>query len=195
MISSNLNNYVKALIPNTYTIFGVKLKPFSLGHYFLMKRFECKFAEEDSNITGGFDDILLAIAICSRNYEQFLEWIDSKEEFDSWCTEWGMQMHKALKKNSINVLEHIDQFRLYMRDSIMIPKVWNNKDSEAETRSGSHWSQNIYTVLVSKLGYSQTEALNIPLSQAFYDFYKYLENEGVVTFMEEWELEEINSKE
>ena len=187
--SLNLDAYVKALIPNPYHILGVKLLPFSLGHYFLMKRFNCGFSNESVDKYGGFEDVLLAIAICSRKYEQFIEWINDESKFMSWSKEWGTEILKALKENKLNCINELNRFKIYMKDSIMVPKFWNN-DEEDDKTSGAHWTQNVYTILISKMGYTSEQALNIPLSQALFDYYKYLENEGVITFMADWELEQ-----
>lgn len=190
-MTTQLDTYVQSLLPDQYVILGVRLKPFCLGHIFLMRRFECKFSSDDPDTMGGIDDLLLAISICSRSYEGFLEFIDDTKEFAKWSKKWGKWIVKEIKRNKqYNVIDQSHLFKEYMKTGIVIPKYWE-QNTDNSIKSGAHWTQSIFNVLVGHLGYTQSEALNVSVAKAFNDYYKYLETMGVVNLMRDDELELI----
>ncbi len=209
---SQLDTYVNALIPEPYTILGMELKPYSLGHFFLMRKFSCGFANENENALGDISDLILGLAICSQTYEGFLNCIETNNiqigthskyylfgpqvptviKYTDWIAEWGRLVEKKLKeKNIINMLECINMFKTYMRDSIVIPKFWETEHGEDAPSSGAHWTQSVLSILTSDCGYSQSEALNIPMSRALSDYFKFSERNGMLTLMNDDELEQI----
>jgi hypothetical protein len=192
---SQLQSYTEALIPTPYTILGIPLRPLSLGHIFLMKRFDCKFASENPDEKGGIDDLLLGIAICSREFDEFLEFIQNPKEFHAWAKKWGKLLHKQLKKkNEFELVSKFYLFKEYLKDGIFIPKYWEMDNNEDSMSSGTHWTQTVLHALMSELGYSQKEALNIPISRALADYFRHLERNGLITLMTDDELNLIEEK-
>jgi hypothetical protein len=53
-------------------------------------------------------------------------------------------------------------------------------EKESKGNSGGHWSHNVLLTLTSQLGYSYKEAINLPFSQALYDYLKNAEGMGIV---------------
>lgn len=162
--------YPKAAIPEPFQILGLRLKPFCLGHYLLMERFGCAFVAADSR-TAELDDLVLGVLICSMAYGEFLEFIQGAD----WPEEvkaWGGKAHLFDLNEKVKLLQE------YIRLATEQPVVIYERDTEP---SGSHWSQALKLTLTGALGYTADQALNLPLSQAFADFYKHAENLGVVT--------------
>lgn len=182
-----LDMYTRACVPDTPTILGVKLRPFSLGHYFLFNRYDCgyvKSKEED----GGIIDLFLGVAICSRTYEDFLEFANDEKSFNEYMKVWGEEITRRIKEDKeFNFVHKMMDFQDYMRNAIVIPKFFYNKNDGKE--SGAHWSVSLLNALVSECGYTQSEALNAPLSKALFDYYKHLENNGVISLMGDDELQ------
>lgn len=189
-MSRQLDHYVKSAIPEPYTILGVRLRPFSLGSYFLMERFDVGFVDDNKERIGGIPDLLLAIAICSRTYEEFLEFINDEPSFNKWAKDWGKQVKKQSKKDkNFNLLYKFMLFENYMKEGIQVPKYFEGENANEGDPSGAHWTQSVLLILTSELGYSYSEALNMPLSKALADYYKWAENNGSVTLMNDEELE------
>ncbi len=189
-MSRQLRNYTWAIIPEPYEIMGVKLRPFSLGHYFLMSRFGCGFASDDENTMGGIPDLLLGITICSRTYEDFLEFINDEKAFTKWMKKWGKAVRKKLKKDkNYDMIYTFMAFKDYMKNGIVIPKYFEGEHADKGTPSGAHWTQSIFLVAVSELGYSHSEALNSPLSKVLSDYFKWAEANGSIHLMDDDELE------
>jgi hypothetical protein len=86
-----IDRYVAAMIQVKPVILGLKLEPFSLGHLFLMQRFGCAYGNDDPDQTGKIEDFLLAVLICSRNYQDNLDFFNNQTRFE-YCyerlTEW-----------------------------------------------------------------------------------------------------------
>ncbi len=188
--------YSHAAVPEPYRILGLKLKPFCLGHYLLMKRFDCAFVSPGEK-RAGLPDLILGLLICSMGYLDFLTFIESKG-FEREISRWS---HKVSpfpwlgkfpfigkwwrSKYSFNIVEKMGLFKAYVSNSSRQPSIWIEDDSEP---SNSHWSQSVFQVLRSHCGYSAEQALALPLTQAFSDFYKYAESLGVITFMSDEEV-------
>lgn len=194
MKSNQLENYTKALIPEPYIILGVPLRPLCLGHIFLMQRFGCKFSSEDPDTMGGIDDLILGISICSRTYEGFLEFIDNEKEFKSWTKKWGKAIKQQIKKEKhYDLFFKFSLFKEYLKHGIIIPKYWELETGEKTEESGTHWTHSVLNVLTSELGYSQSEALNVPVARALQDYFRYLEKNGAITLMTDDELEMVEN--
>lgn len=195
-MTTQLGSYVKSILPEPHVILGLKMRPFCLGHLFLMERFECGYASIDPSYQRSYIDLLLSLAICCRTYEEFLEFMEDKKEFNRWTKEWGKKMAKYLKQNKdFDPLTPMIQFEKYVKDGIAIPKYWETRETDLSDRSGAHWSQNVFVVMLSELNYTRTEALNMPLSQALGECFKMAENKGALTLMNDDELQMIEAAE
>lgn len=194
-MSRQLDSYVRASVPDVYRVLGLQLKPFCLGHLFLMHRFDCAFASEEGT-DAGISDFLLGLAICSRSYEEFIEFIRDEKAFEAWTSSWGKQVSKAIRRDKrFDVIEKMGLFQNYMKDSIRIPKYFEGDNSSETQVSGAHWTQSVLLVLTSELGFTQSEALNMPLSKALADYFKWAEKNGLVTLMSDDELEIVEELE
>jgi hypothetical protein len=191
-----IESYVRATLPEPYTILGLRLKAFCLGHYFLMRRFDCAFSDDNPEGRGGVADLLLGLCICSRTYQEFLEFIEDPGAFEGWLNHWGREVKRAIKRDKhFNMFEKFLSFRRYMNEGTQVPKYWEGDNSGEAASSGAHWSQSVLLVLTGELGYSQNEALNLPLSKALADYFKFAERNGLVTLMSDEEVSLIEARE
>ena len=189
-MSKQLEQYVKVSIPEPYTILGCKLHPLSLGHLMLMKRFDCAFGPDEVEREGNIWDLLLGVAICSRTYKEFIDWYSNQNERDIWLCEWLDEIKKEMKTNkNWCLMNKFSLFNMYRRESIDIPKYFDEGDNDSR-ESGAHWIQNVQTTLMTESGYTEDELLDMPVAKALYLYYKILENNGQVTLMADWQIEE-----
>jgi hypothetical protein len=171
--------YFEAAIPEPYRILGLKLRPFSLGHYLTLRRMGCVFVsdkEEEATV----HDLVLGVLVCSMSHKQFMEFIE-QGDCEKQVEEWGG------KAADVNLQESCRLFGEYLKTGSEVPEFWLEQDDGAQ--SGAHWSHMLMTTLRSSLGYSRAEALDSPLSQSLLDFYKHAENLGIVRLMTEAEKE------
>lgn len=206
---ASFSDYAESFVPKRYVILGVELKPLSLGHYLLMRKFGSNFATDEDGATVGYDDFMLSLVICSMSYNEFLDFIDNKEYgrpvkkwYAPWCVDnnyfintlkkQGKKLAKRIKKEKISMNDlkaKMDMFVQYLKEGTETPKYWDGENEGKE--SGAHWSQSVFTTAISELNYTRNEALNTPLRQLFNDFFKYAESQGSVQLMSASELKQI----
>jgi hypothetical protein len=168
----NAAAYPLAAIPEPYQILGLKLKPYCLGHYFLLSRFGVAFASDDET-EADLNDLLMGCLICSHTYEGFLDFLESPD-FKKQIQDWG----KVIGLD-FDLSEKVALFNKYISDACHQPTVIYEGES---SQSGAHWSQVLKCALIAS-GYDETTALNMPLAQAFADFYRNAETDGSVTIV------------
>ena len=153
-----------------------------------MKRFNCAFvSDEPTSVNVG--DLLLAISICSRTYEEFINWIYNND-WQKDMEDWGKAVEEQLKEvPNCNFITKMRLFGAYMKDGSQLPKYWEKEEGSS---AGGHWTHTMMAIATSELGYSQTEVLNGPLSKLFYDYFKYVERNGLITLFTEEEEELVS---
>ena len=89
-MSGKIPSYALACIPDDTSILRFKLKPFSLGHYILLQRFNNPFVRENESFDTAkeklspevINGLLMGLVICSMSYGEFHEWIAEKNWWD-----------------------------------------------------------------------------------------------------------------
>jgi len=197
------NNFFAAACPEPWQILGVKLRPFSLGHYIKLSRLGCAFvSEKETQAT--LSDLLLGCVVCSMptavDQERdpfwlwlgrrrgglryrlycFKQWLRRKPaatpaEYDAFA--WGQSI------GEIDLSAKVALFSDYMDQCSAAPAyVEEHRDTPAKL-SGAHWTQSVLSSLVSQCGYTMEEALNVPISRALADFIKQAESDGAVRLL------------
>jgi hypothetical protein len=92
-----------------------------------------------------------------------------------------------------DVVTSVSLFRQYLKDATQVPLFWI-EDENGPKESGGHWVQGVLNVLTGELGYSQSEALNLPLAKAFADCLKASERKGGIRLMTEDEIAEVKKQ-
>jgi hypothetical protein len=175
--------YANAAIPEPYRILGLRLKPLCLGHYLHMARFNVGFVSEDS-VSATIDDLVLGVLICSKTYQEFLDFLE-QDDVEEQVKSWGA------KCIQMDVPAKVKLFLDYITQGSVMPKYWDEGSGQS---SGAHWTQSVKLILTSELGYTNGEALNIPLTQAFADFFKFCESKGTVRLMTVDEIAQIEAQ-
>lgn len=195
-MKQQLEYYVEAVIPNPYRVLGVELRPFSIGHIWLMKRFNCAFAEENPNATGNIMHFFLAAAICARKFDEFLQFISSETELIEWLNEWFNAVYKKSKQDHSYLIEEFHKFKRYMQESVELPLYFESDSDSDDAESGAHWTVNIVSALTSEGSrYSEKELIDLPLTKVIADYFKLLESRNLISLMRDDEIELIKSTE
>ncbi len=88
-MSRQLDKYLEGLIPDLgKTCLLLPLKPFSLGHLFLMKRYDCAYGSDDPDQMGTIGDLMQACLICSMTFEEFEDFKAGKVKYDGVIDKW-----------------------------------------------------------------------------------------------------------
>jgi len=175
-------DYFTAAIPEPWQILGLRLRPFSLGHYRILRRFKCGFVD-DASVEATREDLIFGVLVCSMKPADFMTMIDSDDCIETMRA-WGK------KVGSFDALEKSKLFKEYIEAHSAVPAYWEEKQGSP---SGAHWSQCVEVTLRSKLGWTDDEIDNNALSKAFADYFKHAENEGAIRLMTQAEIELIEA--
>lgn len=175
-------NYFADQFPVPYRVLGKKLKPFCLGHYTLLAHpsIDCAFVSDEA-LSPTQADLIVGVLICSKTWEQGMQFIDRGKfgEVAKWAEETG----------PFDLAEKSKLFKEYIETGSEMPK-FIEMDDEPRKPSGAHWVQAVKLCLMSSVGYTESQVMNIPLRQAFADYFKYAESQGLVRLMTAEELDE-----
>ncbi len=143
------------------------------------------------------EDLILGVLICSQRCDEFLALLDSGKflcEVGRWGNKvfrtgpWRRFLPRRLQRpKPFDYLEKVILFKKYLAEGNESPKYWEEAiDSQP---SGAHWSQSVEIVLRGELGWNEEEINEGPLSKAISDYYKWLENKGMIRLMTAGEVE------
>lgn len=208
-------NAFESAFPEPWQVLGVRLHPFSLGHYFKLKRLGCAFVSDEVSIAN-LGDLLLGISVCSMrsnpdpSRDEFWQWLNRYEP-DGFFSKLGYRIRRRVagwfgkkvftaaerdmmalgrKLGPVDLPEKCRLFADYVKAHSTAPDYWEERSSDKKT--GSHWAHCLTQTLISKCGYTMEEVLNVPMSKALSDFFQYLESEGNIRLMTEQEARFIH---
>ncbi len=150
---------------------------YTLGHALLLERLESPFVTQESSNTPihqssvpapGPGDVKLFIALCSRPYPRALRLVASG------ALAWRLMMVRC---PWLRLASAVDEILAYIQAFSHMPVRW---EKEFEKTPGSPPLQQVKLTLMSRLGYTQRQALCTPLALAFWDFFGLWELEGKV---------------
>lgn len=191
--------YEVAAFPEPYTILGVKLKPFSLGHFQILRRLKSPFVDDETK-TASSGDLILGVIICSRTYADAEALILDLEQLETLAQAMASETGEASIDASDSrdsdewVIKKIQLFNEYITKGSAMPGYFENPiDGGVPMNMRQHWSQNVYLSLISDCGYTREEAMNAPLSKAFFDHLAFLEKQGAIQIMSQQEIDALNA--
>jgi hypothetical protein len=237
-------SFAHAAIPERFTLMGLTLKPFCLGHVLLMRRYGCAYADTQETLTSPealIKDFLWALVICSMSYEDFVTALQDDKltvsvkrlgrpvekviSFRAWWLKWVKFVTKSAKaerrrkefnkllfavddlltvkgwhrlaqfvrnhlpevKEVFCIPEKLAAFNNYIKEGWQVPKF----STESQGSNSGDWAHAVFLSLTGELGYTESQALNMPLSKAFLNHCRVLERKGSITLLTDEELDEI----
>lgn len=206
-------DYFEQILPAPPVICGRSLKPISIGRYRRMARLKVAFVGEvERPATAG--DLLLGVLICSMRCNDFDE-AAAHPKFIARIKKWGRKIGffepnyfswpligGFLKKkagariaaaDARYLQEQMALFQKYISEGApdLSQKFWSQPSDECF--SGTHWSQNIESVMREFQNWSSDDIDEQPLTKALWDFYKHLENRGLGRFLSPDEQKELET--
>lgn len=188
--------YCKALIPVNWTICGVVLRPFSLGHFLILEQIQNPIINESErglNITDGMYWFFQALIVCAQDYKENIYTLSTDETQKEVFDKFTVNLLKNMDcDKSWNIFDKFKLFKEYMAYYMDIPIYSEEKTSnDNKMPSGTDWKQNIYLTF-KKLGYSEEEILNMPFKRLFYEWCSHAESEGAIKVMNKYDLDSLN---
>ncbi len=196
--------YEQAVLPHPFSIMGRALKPFSFGHFLILRRFGVGFVA-DAKATLTIEDIIFSLFVCSHTYQDCLELLYSGE-WEIKVKEWGkavrMQCKKAVRTGFVKrasrflmgrpaVEFYIDfrdiarLFQEYIDYHTVRPLFKPRRPSEEKFEANAEWYEGIIKTLMGECGYSHVEVMNLCFAQALYEYLSYMEQQGAIVFYNE----------
>lgn len=159
-------------MPEPFTVLGRKLKPFSIGHEILLQRFDCNYSLMAQKAPG-YADLILAVFICSRTFEEALEALQSRS-LRIQMRAWGWYCGR------FDYPEARSFFQRYLVAHTQWPKrFWFLQQSKGG-EPGAPFVQSLKVRLQKDLGYTESGALNAPYAVALWNYLTHLENSGAI---------------
>lgn len=173
----------EAAMPEPHTILGLRLLPLSLGRYQLLKRFDCPFVSDEQKEIGMEElnkELFFALLICGLSVDEFKFLSDHPNKLKKQARKFGKVAEKVIKRTKdFSLIQVFAQFRNFLDEGSKVPWMVLSCNNNAET-SMVHWSGSIETALRSKIGWTQDEVNERPLTDALSIFFRYMESEGAV---------------
>lgn len=183
----------QAALPEPQTILGLRLLPLSIGRYSLLKRFDCPFVSDEERTESVKEltkELFFALIICGLPVSEFKELLMEPKKLQKEARRFGKVAGKLIDRQpDFSILVCFEQFKRFLSSATKTP--WHVMPRESDNdESASHWCHSIEVILRSKVGWTQHEVDEEPLSKGLADFFKFLESEGHVDLIshEDYEI-------
>lgn len=179
-----LSKFLDAAIPEPVACCLLRLRPFSLGHYMLLKKF-CPVYLENKN--RDLADLLLSCLICSQKYQESVDMFSGGwQEVDSFLKKWGK---KVAKSKGFEFTRSSALFDRYISRGFILPDVKSEaRGADNNETDPSLWPLITLSVCMGKLHQSKDEVLNQPLSLSRWLVAGYATTQGNVSIINGDEL-------
>lgn len=188
--------YSSALIPINFTICGVVLKPFSMGHMLILESLASPLvSSEKSNISmeDGIYNFFAALLVCAQSYEDNLITLNNDNLYKETMSQFIYNLMKNIDFDpNWNIYSKLNMFKEYMDYYMDIPFFTEQTDNSNDIPSGTDWKQNIFVVF-KKMGYTESEILNMNFKKLFYEWCSWAESEGGIKVWNKYEVQQYES--
>ena len=164
------DDYLKACIPEPFRVLGQRLKPFSLGHSFVLNRLRSPFAVAVSERVPSLGDLYFAVWVCRRKYADAIKGLHDGTFVKE--VKWLKFVSRFKNTEAAKVM-----FMNYIVQAAKTPPVWYSKEGNSKAMTMPHLLY-LKFLLMGKLGYSEVQAMDIPLGEAVWTSVAYSESEG-----------------
>lgn len=134
-----------------------------------------------------------ALLICGATYEDNMEILNDERAHKEIADKFSDNLMANIKaaEDGWNIYSQLRAFKEYVDFYFDVP-VYNEErtDSKSQTPSGIDWKQSIYFVM-KKLGYSESEILNMSFRKLFYEWCSCAEAEGAIKVWNAFDLESL----
>ena len=164
--------FLRATIPSQIKCLGVDLLPLSLGHYVHLRALHNAFIVGE---LPGMEDLILGAFICSQPFE------DGLKSMRSPWLKWFFKF-RGWRVRKCNLAEQMMVFRMYLQEGLGVADK-NYIEGQSKGRPlASPWENRLKLILMEKLGLSESEVMNRPLSRSQLDYDTISEMEGGTEF-------------
>lgn len=166
--------YLKAALPDRHTVLGVPLRPFAIGHQLLLERIGSPFAYCEP---AKAEDLFIGLLVCSQSHAEAAETLNSPE-LPAIVSGFTKAILRAASKPPrwwqrrlpVDLAAKLAAFEAYLAAARAIPEFeWNDDPNSELVTLGSHPLHVLKITLMSKLHFTEEQALNCPYALAHWN--------------------------
>lgn len=192
---STAYSFSSAIFPSDFIVLGIKLRPFSLGSLIILEKYSSPIVssnEVDLNLVDGIYNFLFGLVICGQTYEQNLLMLENIELLNNTMKQVtdNMLINMDLEKGW-NIFDKMNIFKNYIDYHMDIP-IFTEQNENKELPSGTDWKTNIF-ITFKKMGYTETEILNMNFKKLFYEWCSWAESEGGIKVWNKYEVQQYQN--
>lgn len=185
--------FYEAVIPDPFTVLGVRLRPLSLGHLLILRKIGSAFFDPDAKPNLG--ELGVAVTICSKTYEDGLAFLDDPQAMEK-LTRWGKRITNQTGAKGwfrrlykpVNVIEAFEFFSKYLDEGLKSPSYTYEADKSKEINITNE--QLVKVILLKNTNLTESEILNRPWSMCVWDMLTIRAIEGQIQFFDDTGFEE-----
>jgi hypothetical protein len=187
-------HYKNAILPNKFTICGVELKPFCLGHLMLLEHLGnpiINIEETDMKMEDAIYWFFHALLVCGLSYEDNIKILEDDNKYKKMSTSFCVNLMNQMKNEpDWNLPFKLSLFKKYIKYYMDMPIYTNEGKGDEGTPSGSDWKMNIMLIF-RKMGYKEDDILNMNFKKLFYEWTAYAEAEGSIIVINKIDKENL----
>lgn len=166
--------YEQAVLPEPFTILGRDLKPFSFGHYTILRRFNVGIVS-DTVADRSKEDLIFAVFICSHTFQECIDLLYTK----SWMQDveqWAL----PFQEYEIDWNKTFLIFDRYIKTHTTLPPIKKVGGDSSNLESNAEWFEVVQKTLRGKCGLTRDQVLNMCFAEAMYEYLSYMEQQGAI---------------
>lgn len=167
--------YEQAMWPEPFTILKRRLRPFSFGHYIILKRFNVCYANDDEKPLT-IEDLVFSVYVCSHSYKECETLFYSGKWFDE-VYEWSKEF-----STEPSLEQAADEFRRYLDHHTIYPLFKNLNNDRSTSKSNGEIYEKIISTVASKQNYKRDDVLELNYARVMYEYLSYMEQQGAISF-------------
>jgi hypothetical protein len=190
--------YLKAALPDRHTVMGVSLRPFAIGHQLLLERIRSPFAFIEPAKP---EDLFIALLVCSQSHADAAETLNDPE-LPAIVSDFTKAILRAATRPvrwwqrplAVDFAARLAAFEAYLSAARAIPEFeWNSDPNSELVTLGSHPLHVLKITLMSKLHFTEEQALNCPYALAHWNHATLNEVNGRLSLVDRQERAEAQA--
>ena len=188
-------NFSDVAVRRDFVVCSVRLKPFCLGHIILLEKLASPLIQaetESVDIASGLAHFFFALLICSMTYEDGVTFLTDPEAMSQVTNDFVSSLQKQMEQDTNwNCFDKIRLFEEYMQ-YYLAPVYYDEMRSGNDgVPSGLDWKTPLI-ISFKKIGFSESDTLNMAFNKLNYVWTAYAESEGAV---KAWNAETVKQHE
>lgn len=155
-------NFAEAWLNADHKVFGLKLRPFSNWHKFLLLSLKSPILENKENVS--ISDVYMACVVCRQEYPEAKLDVSLLDTFRVW---------RYRKKTT----SQFQSFMTYLNDYVAYPEFWESEEQSGKKRGAPPEPLSAMTSLIN-MGFSEKEAWDMPTGKAYWYVSAYAQSQG-----------------